>query len=293
MKYILLENAFASWREAILLCDSIFSGFATLKYQKHFVTALHNSVELFLKQIMLNQGNHNIAFVRNTKSKTGAQLALNYYGCTDLNEFFTQITPEEIDKFASIDFKDLIERHKKIINSVMPQNSFNSELKLLQNLRNNETHFMISKTTFLREEDFVTLYNFMIDFYKVIESFDLLPFWGEAQNENKYLVFKHNKLNAFSYLNAVKSNKLAIDVVSILNGSIEYGQPGATSYEIADNFCRDNEVYENRFEKIWTLLEMLINSSKIDYDEEIEELPEEVGLLGISPNVYYVMNVSL
>lgn len=293
MKYILLENAFASWREAILLCDCIFSGYATLKYQKHFVTALHNSVELFLKQIMLNQGNHNVAFVRNTKSKIGAQLALNYYISTDLNKFFTQITPEEIDKFASIDFNDLIDQHKKIINSIMPRNSFNSELKLLQNLRNNETHFMISKTTFLREEDFVTLYNFMIDFYKIIKSFKLLPFWGKAWNEHKYLVFQHNKLNAFSYLDAVKSNKLALDVVSILNGSMEYGQPRATSYDIAYNFCSDNQVYENCFEKIWTLLEMLINSGKIDYDEEIEELPEEMDSLGISPNVYYVMNVSL
>lgn len=291
LKYILRENAFSAWREAILLCDSISSGFATLKYQKQFVAALHNSVELVLKQIMLNNGDHNVAYVRNTKGIDGAQLACDYYTATDLNQYFDGLSPEDIDKFASVDFKDIIDSHKKIIGNNMPRDSFKSEMKLLQTLRNNETHFMINKTAFFREEHFVTLFNFMIDFYKVIESSGLLPFWGEPRGENKNLVFKRNQLTIFSYLDAAKNNSLTVEVAAILDGSIEYGQPSSSSYNIASDFCRNNITYENLFEKIWTILEVLGNNDMISFEEIVDELPEGLDSLNRSPHVYYIMHI--
>lgn len=39
---------------SIRYCDYILEGKATLEYRKHFVSALHNAVELFVKQLMLN-----------------------------------------------------------------------------------------------------------------------------------------------------------------------------------------------------------------------------------------------
>ena len=45
---------------AIRYCDYILEGKATLEYRKHFVSVLHNSVELFIKQLMLNNTDYRV-----------------------------------------------------------------------------------------------------------------------------------------------------------------------------------------------------------------------------------------
>ena len=60
MKQILLDNAYEAWKNAILYHDKIKKGYSTLEYQKGFVSSLHNAVELFLKQIMLNNNDHDV-----------------------------------------------------------------------------------------------------------------------------------------------------------------------------------------------------------------------------------------
>ena len=50
---ILQNNAIEARARAIRYCDYILEGKATLEYRKHFVSVLHNSVELFVKQLML------------------------------------------------------------------------------------------------------------------------------------------------------------------------------------------------------------------------------------------------
>lgn len=64
MKYIknqiLQNNAIEAWAMAIRHCDYILEGKATLEYRKHFVSVFHNSVELFIKQLMLNNTDYRV-----------------------------------------------------------------------------------------------------------------------------------------------------------------------------------------------------------------------------------------
>ena len=66
---------------------------------------------------------------------------------------------------------ELISLHKKLFGRSLAQGeSLKTELELLQKLRNNETHFLIRQGSFLSEEDFCVLHNFMIRFYKIMET---------------------------------------------------------------------------------------------------------------------------
>lgn len=45
---------------SIRYCDCILEGKAALEYRKHFVSALHNAVELFVKQLILNNTDYQV-----------------------------------------------------------------------------------------------------------------------------------------------------------------------------------------------------------------------------------------
>lgn len=60
MRQILIDNALESWKSAISYANDIVNGTATLEYRKHFVASLHNAVELFIKQRMLDVGEHDV-----------------------------------------------------------------------------------------------------------------------------------------------------------------------------------------------------------------------------------------
>ena len=62
---ILQNNAIEAWAMAIRYCDYILEGKATLEYRKHFVSVLHNSVELFIKQLMLNNTDYRVIQLKN------------------------------------------------------------------------------------------------------------------------------------------------------------------------------------------------------------------------------------
>ena len=51
---ILLDNAIASRISAIKYCNNILNGQVDFLTRKRFVNSLHNSIELFLKQIMID-----------------------------------------------------------------------------------------------------------------------------------------------------------------------------------------------------------------------------------------------
>ena len=57
---ILQNNALEAWAMSIRYCDYILEGKATLEYRKHFVSALYNTVELFVKQLMLNNTDYRV-----------------------------------------------------------------------------------------------------------------------------------------------------------------------------------------------------------------------------------------
>ena len=87
---ILLNNAYESWALAVKTAHEIMSGMVTLQKRKQFVSSLHNAVELFLKQIMINKGDHRVATVKANKLDADSKVMKDtlFYGVdafTDAN----------------------------------------------------------------------------------------------------------------------------------------------------------------------------------------------------------------
>lgn len=164
---ILLDNFIEAWINAIKYHDKIMKGYITLGNQKQFVSSLHNAVELCLKQKMLDINDTSVAEIID---KEDAKLSDKYFESAEtgsLNDFFKQLGSDEISKFRSIGFNQLKTKYKKLINiNETEKELFIKSLDLLQELRNNETHFYIDNS-FLSDENFCKLHNFMIIFYKL------------------------------------------------------------------------------------------------------------------------------
>lgn len=60
MKKILLENACVAWRQAVEYRDYIKDGLSNLYYKKQFIGSLQNAIELFLKQIMIDNNDKKV-----------------------------------------------------------------------------------------------------------------------------------------------------------------------------------------------------------------------------------------
>lgn len=86
MKHILTDNALEAWSMAVKYCNDILIGKATLGYRKHFVSSLHNAVELFIKQRMLDVNDYRVAEIKNGVLFDG-QPARDYYNASNLNIF--------------------------------------------------------------------------------------------------------------------------------------------------------------------------------------------------------------
>lgn len=268
MKPILTENAFEAWAAAIRFCDDIKDGKATLQYQKNFVSSLHNAVELIMKQMLLNNNDHRVAEVRKVKNEVDAKLSLDYFKATDLNGFFSTLSNDELSKFSTIQFNELISLHKRLFGSSLAQGeSLETELKLLQQLRNNETHFMIRQDSFLSEEDFCVLYNFMIRFYKIMDTWRpknkddyelyILPYWGDPVGADRVYGFNREPLQNFSYETAVKNSSLVKEISELLKGNTLYGAPDFSPYTITKDLIEEHTELSSQFEEIWALVYMM------------------------------------
>ncbi len=294
MKPVLTDNAFEAWAAAIRFCDDIKNGKATLQYQKSFVASLHNAVELIMKQMLLNNNDHRIAEIRKVNNTETATLQLNYFQATDLNKFFRNLTNDELSKFNTIQFGDLIALHKKIFgNSLSKEESLNTELKLLQQLRNNETHFLIRQGSFLSEDDFCILYNFMIRFYKIMEDWCpanedncemyILPYWGDHDGADEIYGFKREPLQNFTYKNAVQNSKLAKKIAQLLRNNPHYGSMDYSPYLIAKEIVEFHDELSAQFEEIWSLVYMMQSLEMITVDEIfIEETGQMYSSLNVS-----------
>ena len=67
-KKILLDNAYESWMDATEYATMILDGVSTLGYKKKFVASLHNAVELFIKQIMLDSCDYRVAIIKKSNN---------------------------------------------------------------------------------------------------------------------------------------------------------------------------------------------------------------------------------
>ena len=270
-----MENAFEAWAAAIRFCDDIKDGKATLQYQKNFVSSLHNAVELIMKQMLLNDNDHRVAEIRKVKNEADAKLLLDYFKATDLNSFFDTLSNEDLSKFNTIQFNELISLHKKLFGRSLAQGeSLKTELELLQKLRNNEG-------SFLSEEDFCVLHNFMIRFYKIMETWCpidkddyelyILPYWGDPIEADSIYGFNREPLQSFSYETAVNNSKLAKKIAELLNGDYLYGAPDFSPYTITKDLIEQHTELSSQFDEIWSIVYMMQCLEMISVDEILDD----------------------
>ncbi len=300
MKKILLDNALESWSIAVKYCNNIKDGLCTLHYQKTFVSSLHNAVELLLKQIMIDNNDHSIIDKMKVRDEEDALLQLDFYKSTSLNEFFKSLSDDNRNKLHSIEFKDLIEKSTQLIKSTLTKLnivSIKEELKKLQNLRNNETHFYISKADYLSEEDFILLHNLMVTIFKVMQDYHLLPYWGKAWDEYKHLEFIGNPINNFSYFDAVRSSPISISVSNTLSGK-QLFCCGEDPYDLAeqyfDELLEENKHSDYSFNEILSIITMMkyykiISVISYEVSDAIELDTGEI----IPPQYEYIINITL
>lgn len=248
-----------------------------------------------MKQMLLNNNDHRVAEVRKPKDEIDATLLLNYFKSTNLNHFFDKLSSDELSKFNTIQFNELISLHKKLFGSSLEENeTLKTELQLLQKLRNNETHFLIRQDSFLSEQDFCKLHNFMIRFYKIMETwcpdnkddYDMyiLPYWGDPVGTDSIYGFDHEPLQSFSYETAVRNSKWAKKLAELLTGDCLYGAPDFSSYTITKDLLEEHTDLSPQFDEIWSMVYMMQCLEMIVVDEILDE---EQG------RVYYKMNVLL
>ena len=295
MRPILMDNAFEAWAAAIRYCNDIKDGKATLQYQKNFVSSLHNAVELIMKQMMLNNNDHDVAFIKEPKNEIEKKLKLDYSKATNLNRFFATLSNDEISRFKTIPFYKLIDSHKKLFGSSLENGkSLKRDLKLLQRLRNNETHFMIRQGSFLSEVDFCTLHNFMVRFYKLIKKWNPVNgddlessifiwwYWYSPDKDDSMYEFECELLQDFSYESAVRNSKLAKDIAEILKDNLQCGAPDFSPYDIAFDLMNGYPGLSAQFDEVWAMVYMMQSFKIIDVDT-IEDT---------QGNIHEVMRVS-
>ncbi|MBQ2875428.1 MAG: hypothetical protein IJE25_00290 [Clostridia bacterium] len=280
MKPILMDNAFEAWTAAVRFCNAIKDGKATLQYQKNFVSSLHNAVELIMKQMMLNNNDHDVAFIKKQKDEIDEKLSLNYSNATDLNRFFVTLSSDEISRFHTIPFYKLIQQHKKLFAGCLEQGKMlTKELKLLQRLRNNETHFMIRQGSFLSEDDFRTLHNFMVQFYKIMKKWNpsdkadlessifLYLYWYSPDKDDSMYEFECELLQDFSYESAVRNSKLARDIAERLKDNHQCGAPKFSPYDIAFELINGHDQLSAEFDEVWAMVYMMQSLGMIDVQD--------------------------
>lgn len=295
MRPILMDNAFESWAAAIRYCNDIKGGKATLQYQKNFVSSLHNAVELIMKQMLLNNNDHSVAFIKEPKDERDEKLSFDYSKATDLNRFLGSLSSDEILRFHTIPFYKLIQKHKKLFSGSLEQGKpLTNELKLLQRLRNNETHFMIRQGSFLSEDDFRTLHNFMVRFYKIMKTWNpvngndlessifLYLYWYSPDKDDSMYEFECEPLQDFSYESAVRNSKLAKEIAEILKGNHQCGAPDFSPYTIADDLVNGFNELSAQFDEVWAMVYMM-QSFKMIVVDTIEDT---------QGNIHEVMRVS-
>lgn len=292
---ILMDNALESWISAISYADAIVAGKVTLKYRKNFVASLHNATELFIKQRMLNIGDHSVCKKLTAKKDPNGSLQTAFENATDLNEFFKQLPLVDFDKFYSENYGVLCDKTEELFDSYYVKYLANkakvsSALNILKELRNNETHFFIEKWSFLKENEFEELYNFMIIFYEILQEYGLLPFVGEPEEEDKKAVFNRKPLSKFSYKEALLDSNVLRQMAAVLNG-VQLPCGDDSAYEISKeiiDYCGKVKC-QDKFDLLWTYVETAMHFGLIKKDDVVEEF-DEPGI-GRGANSYRYLKI--
>ena len=293
MQHILRDNALVAWRSAIEYCDEIIQGKATLKYRKNFVASLHNAVELFLKQFMLDTNDHRVCFIHQIKrNDPEGLLKKRYEAAEDITQFFNSLPAEDAAKFHSIEYNKLLNYTDIFFEEYYSKYGQSSRivskaLHLLGKLRNNETHFFVNKWEFLIDAEFELLHNFMLIFYKILLYYDLLPFWGKPFNEYKKLGFEREKIHDFSYQRALQQSDIMAQLRETLKDEPMMPYVGHSAFEIAQQivYCVDSS-WKNRFDELWICIELALHFDMIEIEGVIEEYDDPEFGYGVNRCCY-------
>ena len=273
-KQILLENAYEAWSDAVTFEFLLRDGISTLGYKKRFVTSLHNAVELFLKQIMLDNNDYRVAKINKLSSANGEPLK-SFLESEDLNTYFSSISRDDRKSFFTIDFSDLIDicKKDKLINID------SSALKVLNELRNNETHFYITGSDYLSDSEFCTLHNFMVDFFEEIRKKDLMFASFDGSMSPGDLFFDGKRIETFCFSSAIKRSNVVKKIRSCLYQKVYQGYPTDSALDftwtIWDMIKNEDEIYS--FERTVAYIESLFAANAISFSVIFEEIPEELG----------------
>lgn len=274
-KQILLDNAYCAWANAIHYCRLIKVGRATLHNKKAFVSSFHNSVELFLKQIMLDENDHRVANIK--KVAKDGKPAKEFYESDNLNTFFEELPQEEMQKFYSIEFSKLIELFRKDFRTFEEKfgTSILPGLQSLNDLRNQETHFLINSKSFLVDTEFTLLFNAMDAFNNFLHDRELLPYDTFPTGEHQRLFFASDILTDFSYVDRIKKSAFVQKVVQEANG-LEVGILDLYPYALAERIIENvNPKYADSFDELWEYLEVMNDLDLLDVDCKYERIDDK------------------
>lgn len=274
MKHILIDNALEAWAMAIKYCNYILDGKATLQYRKQFVSSLHNAVELFIKQLMLDNNDHRVCSVKKGCDAEGHP-AVDFYNSHNLNDFFENIDAQVMKKFYSIEYNEICKLSKELFKEYYcdyadDKKIVDEALSLLGRLRNGETHFFIEKSNFLLDKEFYKLYNFIMVFHRILDYYSLLPYWGEEFGEFTRFKLKTEELTHFSYKNAVKRSSFYQYLKCIIYENV-YSANGNTAYDYAEELYFYLREYDIDFDELWTCIEMAVQYDLLTCEDYIEE----------------------
>ncbi|SCW50324.1 hypothetical protein SAMN02910400_01012 [Lachnospiraceae bacterium C10] len=246
---ILTENAELAWRAALVYRDLLLDGRDTVQNKKNFVTSLHNAVELYSKQKMIFDNNFTVATVKDSDSQ--ASFAKRYYSADNLNDFFEGLSEEEFKKLRSCDYSDLV--FNKIFASSKHRDALNSRggKKLLERLRNEETHFAFNDN-FLSDQDFQVLDEFLLEFYQVLQENDLLTkHFGKRKSHidsenNRLIPSTKSAAKGFSFKKQLSETKFTKEFKEVIKEQLFVCQT-STSFDMASAVYDQVESIRNRY----------------------------------------------
>lgn len=278
MKKILMDNALESWALAIYYCDEIMEGKATLGNRKCFVSSLQNAIELFIKQYMLNICDYRVSEARGIEPDE--EPMASYLAAKDLNQYFYDLQRNDevsMKRFFSAEFNKLIEWQKKLFgdyyaNNPKAKDVMGNGLSTLKNLRNNETHFYIDEFDFLKEDEFVKLYNLMVVFFEILIHYHLLNIWGKAFGESERIAFQRESISSFSYKKQLVKSQTVVMIKQAIEKEIFQTGSGDDTYAITEDIlsvCKDLDTLE--FDEIWAYVQMLLKYKLLIIQDDADE----------------------
>ena len=205
----LKEHCNLAWEISVYNCNLIIDGLVDIEQQKLFVSSLQNAIEICYKQVMIDNCDYRVV---NYSKISDISKVKEYLNAIDLNAYFKSLDVASIQKLYTVDFNEIIDFISKDVNET--QNiDIKSKLKILKELRNNESHFYIDTQDYLSFENFKILCWLLDYFCKFFRDKRVIgDFFGEPRDADKNALLYFNKdshsCNSYNeYVGLSKTNK--------------------------------------------------------------------------------------